>query len=168
MNIGYYLRFILLPFQRRYTAKICGHQAKRVGVVRAFGCKRVITIRGEPEYCYACPQQAAIQCAFCGKAIFPTEEPITLTIHDTLDRFKQIRGIKVLREKPFHVVGCMRITCSDSAADRAGFWVMPGRVEAANIYDAAVSLRDGEGISVNDVGSISEARDMRNRSARSS
>lgn len=147
----YLLKFCsVLLFRKKFKASVCDHSTRCMDMLQAFGDWTVVSINGHPEYCRHCLEQAAIRCVFCGRAIFPTETPITITVHDTLERFKNVTGIKILQESPFHVVGCMRATCSDSAANRAGFWVMPGQVEEANVYGIALSLPDCEVVRIKD------------------
>lgn len=162
----YLLKLCSVPFLRKkFKASVCGHLTRRMDVLRAFGDRTVVSINGHPEYCHRCLEQAAIQCVFCGKAIFPTETPVTITLHDSLERFKNIHGIKILQKSPFLIIGCMRATCSDSAANRAGFWVMPGQVEKASVCGAALSLPDCEAVHIKDVSSLPEARELARRCA---
>lgn len=79
-----------------------------------------------PPFCRECFIEGAIVCPWCGKPI-TYGDPITLYTPMKKD-FKIPEGAVVFQENPLQLVGCLRIGCADTGADRAGFWQYPGKV----------------------------------------
>ena len=67
----------------------------------------------------------AIRCAWCGGVIF-VGDVITLYSPVKKDDFKIPEHAVVYDEEEMQLVGCGRITCADTGADYAGFWI-PGQ-----------------------------------------
>ena len=116
-------RFFAFHGEKRFLAK-CGHLTAHCGRVRAFGCETITTMRPHDgdvfPYCLECVEAMAIPCSWCGRTIF-IGDPITL--YTTTDRRGRHEMPLFYREDANAVVGCLRMNCADSGADRAGFWV---------------------------------------------
>ena len=78
------------------------------------------------EYCSDCLVKMSIRCAWCGKSIL-VGSPITLNT-PIRKNFKVPDYAVVYKENPLQLVGCLRWECADTGLDRAGFWVVPGKV----------------------------------------
>lgn len=119
----FYCRF--LGF--RYSCQ-CGHPAKWKTTLTIHGHLGIYTIReNQPKYCPECWAKAAIKCAWCGETIRPGD-PITL--YTPKPGVKLPEHAVVYRYIPhLQVVGCLGWNCAETGADRAGFWIMPGKVQ---------------------------------------
>lgn len=114
--------FLLGGSMRSAKASICGHKTKLKGEVNAFGSTTTteMDFPDGPEYCLDCLGKMAIQCAWCGKAIF-IGDPITLKVPN--ESFEVPEFAVKYREDPLVLVGCLRGSCTSTIAERAGFWV---------------------------------------------
>lgn len=114
---------------RTYTAR-CGHQTKAVGILhfKHYKFQRSIIARdGRPDFCLECLQDMIIPCAWCGESIIP-DDPVTLYSPIEED-YEPPEGSKVYSfGDPLVFVGCLRMDCAETGADRAGFWISPGEV----------------------------------------
>lgn len=101
-----------------------------------------------PEYCPECYAKAVIKCAWCGETILPGD-PITLYSpgpptelfistkepgeaqqqRQKKDFVVPEHAVIYQREPRLVLVGCLGWDCADTGGDRAGFWVMPGKVQ---------------------------------------
>lgn len=113
----------------RIQAK-CSHSTKRIDRVSAFGQTTRTTIipkKGEaPDFCHRCLEKMAICCAWCGKVIF-IADPVTL--YTPRDKSYQPKEhFKKYKDNPLQYVGCLKMNCAQTGADRAGFWMPPGQV----------------------------------------
>lgn len=163
MNLHYVWKCCLIRLTpKQFTASVCGHRTKRTDEVHAFGDHMITTApleNGAPPYCHRCVEKAAIACARCGGAIFPTDEPVNLCSPADPKNFVIRPGAVVYQKDPLILVGCLRWNCADSGASRAGFWVMPGKVErVASPFELALAASDCQPIFVEDIGSLAEAR----------
>lgn len=106
----------------------CGHKAKwKTYIIAHKGNEGVYTIdKKKPEYCPECFVRAQISCAWCEKPIMPGE-PITLYTPKIGTEIPKHAVIYKKNPEP-QLVGCLRWDCAATGADRAGFWVMPGKV----------------------------------------
>ena len=116
-------------FSKKVIAK-CGHETELKGEIKAFGEDGIITIPknddGTVDYCLKCLESMTERCAWCGKPIF-IGDPITL--YSPMDKKFKIPDYAVIYNKdPLQLVGCLRWECAESGADRAGFWIPPGKV----------------------------------------
>lgn len=128
-----------MNFLKSYLKKIglfkeivakCGHETEIKGGVSAFGESGTFTIPknddGTFDYCLDCIRKMTIRCAWCGKPIF-IGQPVTL--YTPADENFQIPEHAVIyKENPLRLVGCLRWNCAQTGADRAGFWIPPGKV----------------------------------------
>lgn len=114
-------------FGRTYHCK-CGHTCKKKTHLSIEGHEGVFAIRSKnPEYCPQCWQQAAIRCAWCEEVILPGDAITLYTPKKGVEVPEHARVYK--REPHLQLVGCLRWNCAQSGIDRAGFWVMPGKVQ---------------------------------------
>lgn len=114
-------------FNRTYMCD-CGHRTKWQTILTIHGQRGRFTVSSKkPEYCAECWAKAAIICAWCDGSILPGD-PITLYT-PTNDGHKIPDHAVVYKQEPLQLVGCLRWECSETGADRAGFWVMPGKVQ---------------------------------------
>lgn len=132
------------------VATKCGHKTKKNGKVTAFGEAITTNINGDSvEYCHECLGRMAIRCAWCGKPIF-IGDPVTLYIANSSEMpdyavFYDDEN-REAHNKPdsVEVVGCLRFSCADTGADKAGYWVPgdnnKGKVHLArSAYEIALS-----------------------------
>ena len=120
-------------FGKSYTCG-CGHIAKKKTKLTVDGVSGVFVLSPNHEYCSKCWLKASIKCAWCKRTIKPGDA-ITL-YHPAKPGFvipKHAVQYGPPREGYSHgaLVGCLGWECADSGADRAGFWVMPGKVQRA-------------------------------------
>ena len=70
----------------------------------------------------------------------------------------QNTAIEYKKEPHIQLVGCLRPGCSDSGMDRAGFWIMPGKVQRAlSPVEMVSTLENDEVLIINDLHDISKA-----------
>jgi hypothetical protein len=86
----------------------------------------------------------AIRCAWCGNVIF-IGDPITLYTPAKKD-FSIPEYAKIYTDKPLRIVGCLRWDCAETGADRAGFWMPPGKVHRMPTAFEKLMSNDGKGI----------------------
>ena len=116
-------------FWRKKIMAECGHETFKTDWVHAFGkkCKTEIPVEnGKTSYCHKCLSKMAIKCAWCGEVIF-IGDPITL-YSSVKDNFGIPEHAVVYNKYPLQLVGCLRWDCAETGADRAGFWIPPGKV----------------------------------------
>jgi hypothetical protein len=117
------------PFRKTYTATVCGHRTKKVGLVQALPHARVVevppTASGVPEYCLACLASMTIKCAWCGGPIH-VGDPVTL--HAPRKAARVPKHAVAYHEDPQRFVGCLSWNCKSLGVDRQGFWMSPGCV----------------------------------------
>jgi hypothetical protein len=157
MNIKFQLRLAWLGFSRRFrpivTANICGHSTNTQGKFEAFGKTYAMIMplaeNGRPDYCIDCIGKMSIQCAWCGGSIL-IGEPITLYIPK--DPSKMPAYAVAYDADPTCFVGCLRWECGITGADRAGFWMPPGRVERVpSPIEMLMSSSKGSAVIVGDL-----------------
>ncbi len=143
-------------FGRNYMCG-CGHMAKQKTLFIINKCRGVYTLDKSRDYCPQCWRKAAIKCAWCGEIILPGE-PITL--YTPREGVTVPEYAVVYKEAPLQLVGCLRWDCADTGASRAGFWVMPGKVQRVasplEMLIAGVPSGSSEAIVVNDISDPSE------------
>ena len=129
---------ILSIFEKRVIAD-CGHETKVKDRVTAFGESVIAELPIKDEktpYCHRCIEKMAIRCAWCGHAIF-IGDPITL--YTPPKDFKIPEYAVIYKENPLQLIGCLRWNCAQSGADRAGFWLPPGRVQRVQtVYEMCI------------------------------
>lgn len=103
----------------------CGHKTKRKAVIEIDGRKEVFSCQQKKiPFCFDCFLKMRIICPWCGRSIFPGD-PITLY---TLPEERGLPSGSIFYDVDTReVVGCLN--CVDTGADRAGFWVPPGKVK---------------------------------------
>ncbi len=134
----------------------CGHPAKHETIIEVEGRRGVYTASDNTPYCPACWMKAMIQCAWCGKSILPGD---AITLYTPKEEFKIPDYAVVYRREPhLQLVGCLRMDCTDGGMDRAGFWVMPGKVQRALSPLEQLLIRGGdEPLIVSDLSDPGEA-----------
>jgi hypothetical protein len=114
------------PQQKQYQFK-CGHTGPLVQEVSIFGQIRQSSLKPDQlDWCNQCLAKMAILCAWCGRPI-GIGEPITL-YSPRIDKFVIPDHATVYSKEPLQLVGCLRMGCAETGADRAGFWMPPGEV----------------------------------------
>lgn len=105
---------------------MCGHKTKQKGKISAFGVATITTMPintlGSVDYCLKCIQKMAIKCAWCGKPIFIGDD---ITLYSPSEDFEIPDYAVTYGENKSQVVGCLRPSCADTYADKAGYWA-PG------------------------------------------
>ena len=145
----------------QYVAEACHHRTKRKGEVRAFGACTTTAMpltNGTVKWCLSCIGSMAIRCAWCEEVIF-IGDPVTLYTPTKPD-FSVPEHAIVYSENPLQLVGCLRMNCAESGADRAGFWI-PGEDGKGSVERVATPfelvMATGRGVVVNDLSSMKEA-----------
>ncbi|MDO8486468.1 MAG: hypothetical protein Q7S77_02120 [Candidatus Staskawiczbacteria bacterium] len=87
----------------------------------------LILHKTEYEYCADCLVKMSIRCAWCGKSI-KIGDPVTLNTPTKKSFQIPSYAVRYGETYPIRLIGCLRWDCADSGADRAGFWVTPGKV----------------------------------------
>lgn len=144
----------------KLTARICGHKTRQKGDVAAFGVTITTEMPlkdGTVDYCLECIAKMAIQCAWCSLPIF-IGDPITLYFSSKPDFVVPDHAV-VYNEQTKELVGCLRMDCASTGADRAGFWLPDeqghGHVErTTSIY--AMAAQSGRPVAVNDLSDPTE------------
>jgi hypothetical protein len=114
-------------FERKIVAN-CGHKTKKKDRVRAHNGSTITTLpikNKKTPYCHRCIEKMAIRCAWCGKVIF-IGDPVTL--YTKIDGCQIPKHAVFYKQNPIQLVGCLRWGCAETGADRAGFWMPPGKV----------------------------------------
>lgn len=161
-------------FGRNYQCG-CGHTAKWKTVLTIHGLTGVFRAPSKPpDYCPECFAKAAIKCAWCGGTILPgdpitlyspgpptelffsTKEPgVAQQQRKQEDFVVPEHAVVYQREPRLVLVGCLGWDCADTGADRAGFWVMPGKVKrVATVYEMLMAT-GGEGSII--IGDLSDS-----------
>lgn len=142
----------LWPF--RSIKADCGHRARKIGRISAFGETIKTTIRpkdGKIAYCHECLTDMAIRCAWCRKPIF-IGDAITLYSPVNEDELKIDDSFVVYIKDPLQLVGCLRPNCAETGGDRAGFWVPPGEVHRVQTaFGALMGDASAKAVIINDV-----------------
>lgn len=81
----------------------------------------------KPDYCHRCYEKMAIRCAWCGDYILPDSAITLYTPNANFDVPEYAVSYK--EDGSLKLVGCLRMDCASSGADRSGFWVIPGKVK---------------------------------------
>lgn len=129
-----------------YLAR-CGYETRLVDTVKIFDEMFEVETKlrdGQPDYCLDCLVKMSIQCAWCGGLIYPGD-PITLyrASPSVLDETRPDYAVAYLDGEQLCYVGCLGLLCAESGADRAGFWVAPGKVKrVASPLELAVASRE--------------------------
>ena len=106
----------------------CGHEAKRIDKVSAFGETietEVPLINGKIEYCHECLAKMTIRCVWCGRPIFIGD---FITLYSPSKEFEIPTWVVIYKKEPLQLVGCQRTDCADSGSDYCGTWIPPGIV----------------------------------------
>lgn len=116
-----------LVFQPK-PAVHCGHLVSQVrGKVTAFDETRTCIIPrdsdGHLPYCHACIGSMTVRCAWCGLPIFIGDMVTLYFVGGEKPDQKIPDHAVILDAKSRTLVGCSRISCADSGADYAGFWI---------------------------------------------
>ncbi len=102
----------------------CGHKTKKKALLTIHGKKGVYHVT-DLDYCPQCWANAAIKCAWCADTIVPGE---AITLKTPAKDFQVPNHAQIYKKEPrLQLVGCMHCD-PDAIMDRAGFWVMPGKV----------------------------------------
>lgn len=139
----------------------CGHTAKWKTVMTIHSRKGVYKVPSKnPDHCPRCWAKAAIKCAWCGGTILPGDA-ITLYAPTKSDFEVPEHAVVYKREPRLQLVGCLGWDCADTGADRAGFWVMPGRVQRVmSPLEEFVARSDGDPMIFNDLTDPRKATSM--------
>ncbi len=141
-------------FGRSYKAAVCGHYTKKVVLVTVFEKKIIFVLDTRHiTYCQRCLAVMSIRCAWCKEPIC-VNDPITL-YHAAKD-FKIPEGAVTFKEHPLQLVGCLRLMCADTCAERMGFWVVPGKVERV-FSPLEMAMATGEVIVCNNISDYHQA-----------
>ncbi len=110
-------------------------------------------------WCISCLDAMSIRCAWCGLSIYICD-PVTLYTPKDLGKLPLWRVLYDGEDlKHAAAVGCLRMNCADTGADRAGFW-MPGEDGRGRVARVAspyeVALWTGA-VVINDLSDINEA-----------
>lgn len=138
----------------------CGHKTRlydKITVIGKDGKTEKIGMEStslKPIYCHDCFQKMAIRCAWCGEYILPNE-PITL--HKPKKDFEIPEYAVVYKENPKLLVGCLSYGCANTGADRAGFWIVPGKVQLTQSIFQQAFDSPGEVFVISDIRDINEA-----------
>lgn len=133
----------------------CGHRSKWKTVLEIDGIKGVFKLPKNKEYCGKCFAEAAIKCAWCGGTILPGD-PITL--YTPKKDFEIPNHAVIYKRVPLQLVGCLGWDCCQTGGDRAGFWVMPGKVYRVMSPIGMLLAHGNEGaVIIGDLGDISKA-----------
>lgn len=132
-KISYYLRVLWLvvsyPFRKTYMANICGHHTKKTGGVTSHGESHTMSMplseNGSPDYCLDCIAKMSIRCAWCENSIH-VGDPVTLYIPQ--ESYKVPEHAVRYDKDECCLVGCLGWNCTQTGADRQGFWMPPGKV----------------------------------------
>lgn len=143
-------------FWRRYACG-CGHRSRYKVGHKVDGYRGIWTLGKKRDYCARCWFAAAIKCAWCGKTILP-ESAITLMAPAAADFKIPDHAVVYKRTPHLQLVGCLRWNCADSGMDRAGFWVMPGKVHrVVSPLEMMIYGNQDDIVIINDVTNIKEA-----------
>jgi len=149
LNVGWLLD--ASGVYRRLAPAGCGHQTRLFGSLEAYGERiEIIGLSKKPLLCFSCMHQLTIRCAWCGKPIFPGD-PVTL--YSPMDSTYVPNYSATVRhlDNPVIYVGCLRLDCAESGADRAGFWNPPDGVHRVpTAYELVLSNPD-KGVIIDDV-----------------
>lgn len=109
----------------------CGHKTKKDDNVCVRDKQIKVSLRiqenGRMIFCHKCFEKMIIFCAWCGSPIF-IGDPITL--YSPKDDFKIPSHAKIYEgDGVLKLVGCFGWDCAVTGADRAGFWIPPGKVK---------------------------------------
>lgn len=117
---------------KRYTASKCGHDTYLVGGAMVLGetpCFKLPLVNGAPEYCIGCIAGMAVRCAWCSRPIHVGDLVTLYVRQEGMPLGKQPVAYREDENNPYRrYVGCLRSSCADTSADRAGFWEPPGLV----------------------------------------
>lgn len=118
-------------FRKTYTANFCKHRTKKTGLVRSNDERYIMSMslsgNGNPDYCLDCIAKMAIKCAWCNKSI-RIGDPVTLYIPQESYKVPE-HAIRHEEDDELYLVGCLDWDCARIIADRAGFWMPPGKVK---------------------------------------
>lgn len=154
---------LLKPLKKRITVLAgCGHTTHlcdKITVISKDGEKKEteITISTiKPTHCHKCFEKMAIRCAWCGDYILPGD-PITLYSPIKEGSFDIPKYAVVYKKDPLQLVGCLRMGCADTGGDRAGFWIIPGKVQRV-LSPIEEVFMTGETVINSDLGDIDQAK----------
>lgn len=152
-------------FKRFITVKAgCGHKTRLYDKIEVIGKdgkteKEGLEIKNfKPSHCHKCVEKMVIRCAWCGEPIL-IGDPITL--YTPTKDFEIPKYAMVYKEDPKRLVGCLRLDCADTGADRVGFWVMPGKVERVLSPIEEVFMTN-KTVIVSDLSDINQAKTIEN------
>ncbi len=139
----------------------CGHQTRTVVLLHIYEEERFLQLPldddGTTPACWDCLEKMTIRCAWCGKPIF-IGDPVTL--NSPADGALCIPQYAVVYScRPLRLVGCLRMGCANSGAERAGFWQPPGEVFRV-LSPLEMCLLGKKSVIVGDATDIAEALAM--------
>ena len=127
-KISYYCSQI---FGRRHTCdgRDCSNRTRRVIRFIPEGSDEYQYVKQpkDEHYCPDCIKSMCIKCAWCSGLIM-VGDPVTL-YSPRNKSFVPPEHAAVYNDEPLQLVGCLGWNCADTGADRAGFWVPPGKVD---------------------------------------
>ena len=106
----------------KYSSE-CGHPTRRIGRVSAFGCSRkmkAVIKDGQAEYCFDCLSKMAILCPWCSRAIHIGD---LVTAFSPILSFQIPDHVRVWREEPLALLGCVSRGCIDEFDGVIGRWL---------------------------------------------
>ncbi len=119
----FYLTAFLCP--QPGIGSVCGHRFFTKGIILVLGEELKYSYAAKRDYCPECEGKMAVPCTWCRK---PIRIGDMITLYSPGPTFSAPSGAVIYSEAPLRLVGCLRWNCADSGADRAGFWVHPGKV----------------------------------------
>lgn len=128
----------------------CGHTTKWKTLMIINGHQGVYRVPSKkPDYCPQCWAKAGIRCAWCGDIILPGD---AVTLYTPKEGFEIPKYAVVYQHEPYlQLVGCLDWNCA-AAFDRAGFWVMPGKVQRVmSPLEILAAYPDADAIIINDL-----------------
>jgi hypothetical protein len=150
----------LLKPEKIYVAKTCLHKTKLKGNFTVFGetgwIKMLLNDQGNVDYCIECLAAMTTRCAWCQKPIF-VGDLITfqLPVPSLVSKNERINV-----RKPREYVGCLRVGCATTGANRNGFW-MPGHDGKGRVMQvpssAEIALREKKMVYIPDLNVCADA-----------
>ena len=159
MLLKWKLSYFHLLLGTRHVCRKCGENTLRVIRFKVDNGRQFMSQPKSGTYCSKCIESMCIKCAWCEGSIMPGD-PITLYGPINRKEFQVPEYAVVYRQEPLRLVGCLRWNCADTGADRAGFWIPPGKVDRvlSPIEEVMTRMQGGEEEPVVITGNISDPR----------